>query len=373
MKKFSKWLFAFLMLPAMLLSGIVSLSTTSKTNASISANEVFDFVQVTDGNFYMTMTATGRNSSQALTKDVRNTKVTVGDKTLEYDFYCFQWRELEYLRFNFRAENLSFSPTTYKSIEFKVTNVQTENLQTSFGNGEEKVLYRGNLSDNNLVEFNYWYYIDSDANRTETSIRSRGNDFGIYKFDFSYVKDDEGNDVEVSIGEIYVAILPDDIDSIQHTDMRILYSISSSNKLMNIFNLYLSKDTYRYVNPKYIEWVVSGNDQMNANYVYSTAIRDEYDVEFANFRPIWDVPPQDNHGASFVFDSNDIEGTWTATCIIKNSDGTEKARLTVNDLSTIKVEQPSYVWLILLIVCLVILIGGGIALVVFYVKRDKIW
>ena len=112
---------------------------------------------------------------------------------------------------------------------------------------------------------------------------------------------------------------------------------------------------------------------MNVNYVLTEAMRDS-DIDYANCRTIWPaLPDERTTGTNFVFDSNEIEGTWTVRCVIKNSDGSEKQTLTLQNLSTIKYERPSYVWLILLILCLILLLAGIILLIIFAKKRDKIW
>ena len=343
--------------------GIFSLQKTETANAE-------SFVQQTleDGRFSMTLTVNARNQT-ALDLDKRSITTVVGE---EIDYYCFKWSELEYLRFRFNS-TIKDNPLTFKSYQFLLTNIQTDDLQTSLGVSEPKILYQGNISNNSFSQFDFYYYIDDDANITETATRCTGNDFGLYKFDFVYTYEEDGVDISRSVGDFYIAVLPDDIDSIPVSDIRILYSISSSNKLMNVFNLYLSNDTYRYVNPKYIQWNVVGNDKMNTSYVLTQKIKDE-NIAYANSSVIWQSLPEDKvTGPNFVFDSNDIEGTWTVYCTIKNTDGSEKLNLSVQNLSTIKQQAKSYLWLILLIVCLVILIAGIIALIIFYKKRDKVW
>ncbi len=343
--------------------GIFSLQKTETANAE-------SFVQQTlqDNNFSMTITVNARNQN-ALDLDKRTITTVVGE---EIDYFCFNWSELDYLRFRFNS-SISNNSLTFKSYQFLLTNIQTDDLQTSLGVTEPEILYQGNISNNTFPQFDFYYHIDSDANITESLTRCSGNDFGLYKFDFVYTYEEDGVDISRSVGDIYIAVLPDDIDSIPVSDTRILYSISSSNKLMNVFNLYLSNDTYKYVNPKYIQWNVVGNDQMNTSYVLTQKIKDE-NINYANFTAIWQSLPEEKvTGTNFVFDSNDIEGIWTVYCTIKNSDGSEKLSLSVQNLSTIKQQTTSYVWLVLLIICLVILIASIIALIIFYKKRDKVW
>ena len=154
--------------------------------------------------------------------------------------------------------------------------------------------------------------------------------------------------------------------------MSSMYSVSSSNRLLNVYNLYLSKDYYDYVNPKYIEWLVVGTDLEKSSYVYSEKIKNS-SIQYANYKSIWQTPPNEPYGNKFIFDSNNIEGTWTVYCIIKDANGNQKASFFVDNLSTVKQQQTSYVWLILIIIVSTLLIGGIIALVVFYHKKQKVW
>ncbi len=326
----------------------------------------------TNNSFKMTMTATGRSQGIALPFGTETVTTTIGDETLTYNYYTFKWRDISYLTFTFSAD-IENTPYEYTAYEFKKTYVETDDLTTPFGTGQDETLAKGNITENTFSSFSFEYFIDSNADIYESSTRSKGNDFGIYKFDFSYIySSGETKDIPRSIGAFYIAILPDNIDTTTHQNMQIFYSVSSSNKLMNVYNLYLSTNDYKYVNPKYIEWVIIGMDKAKTNYVYSEKMRSD-NINYANYKTIWPTAHDDPHGTSFLFDSNDIEGEWTAICIIKDSQGNEKVRLTVEGLSTIKKAEKSYVWLIIVIIVSVLLLAGIVALIVFYVKRDKVW
>lgn len=330
--------------------------------------DTFVSKNIQDTNFSMAVEANSRNQT-ALPLDERQITTVVGENIT---YYCFKWSELEYFRFRFTS-TIKDNTNTFNSYQFLLTNIQTDDLQTSLGVIEPEILYQGTIANNSFSQFDFYYYIDKDSNITETSTRSKGNDFGLYKFDFVYTYTEDSVEIKRSVGDIYFAIIPDDIDSIPASEISILYSISSSNRLMNVFNLYLSNDTYKYVNPKYIQWNVVGNDKTNISYVLTQKIKDE-NINYANSEVIWlSLPEEKVTGTNFVFDSNDIEGTWTVYCTIKNSDGSEKQNLSVNNLSTLKQQPKSYVWLILLIVCAVLVLASVIALVVFYKKRDKVW
>ena len=335
--------------------------------------ESFSSASVGDSNFTMQVSATGREKTVALPLNKQDVTVGIADATLSYTYYCFQWRDIENLTFNFTS-NILNSTNIFSSYELKLTYVESESLNSPFGNGEERVLVKNGISANQFENFEFYFYIDKAAKVYESSNLAKGNDFGLYKFDFSYTySDGENENIKRSIGEIYIAILPDNIDTVTHeNDLKILYSVSSSQKLMNNYNLYLSTDDYKYVNPKYIEWIVVGVDKEKTSYVYCERNRQE-NIMYANYKAIWPTAQVEPFGNSFVFDSNDIEGEWTANCIIKDSQGNEKARFTAEGLTTIKNKKASYIWLILTVVLSVLLIGGIVALVIFYLKREKIW
>ena len=114
---------------------------------------------------------------------------------------------------------------------------------------------------------------------------------------------------------------------------------------MNVFNLYLSNDSYKYVNPKHIKWSVVGLDKLKVNYVLTDKMKTDNLAQYANYKTIWEsLPEADISGANFLFNSNDIEGTWTVYCTITNNNGETKT-LSVQNLSTLKKEKESYVWL----------------------------
>lgn len=356
---------------AMLFAGLCFFSLTPKSN--FAKADFFSSQTISDTNFSMELNASARNISTSLALDKRQISTTVGDETFEYEYFCFKWRELAHLRFRFNS-TIFDSPYSFKSYQFVLTYVESENLQSSFGNGTEKILSESALIENSFSPFDFYYYIDRDAQINEGKERSKGYGFGLYKFDFKYsYLGDEEQEITRSIGAFYIAVLPDDIDSATHGEnMQILYSVSSSNRLLNVYNLYLSRDDYKYVNPKYVQWLVVGADLQKTNYVYSEKIRNN-SIQYANYKAIWQTPPNEPCGNSFVLDTNNIEGTWTAYCIIKDSQGNEKARFSVDNLSTIKKAEPSYVWLIILIVLSVLVIAGIVGLTVFYLKKQKVW
>ncbi len=331
------------------------------------ADEIFREHKISQGNFSMTMTIDSRRNN-TLPLDQRVVETDSGDIT----YLCFKWRDIKSLHFRFSAD-LSEATNIYTGYEFLVTTNQTEDLNSSFGMANPKTLYQGLILNNTFSQFDFNYYIDKDTDISESATRCRGNDFGLYKFDFNYTYVVDDIERKISIGEIYVAILPDEVENINSDNLQILYSVSSSNKLMNIFNLYLSTDAYKFVNPEHLEWSVIGKDTTNINYVLSQKFKDE-NPRYANYRVIWQSQEKEQPiGTSFIFDSNDIEGTWNVFLTIKNKDGSTKQTLNVANLSTIKQEHKSFLWLILLIAGCLIAIAVVITLIIFKKKRDKVW
>lgn len=347
------------------------------TKQSTASADIFSGVTISDGKFSMEMSASARRQNSSLQLNTQTITKKIDDESEEITYYCFNWSEISNLQFRFKSE-IKNSTTTYTGYKFLLTNVQDDNLETEVSQITEgatfSTLYQANILANNFSQFDFYYYIDSDSDITETTTRCKGNDFGLYKFDFVYsYNTEEGEAVSVSIGAIYVAIVPQDISTVEQTDLKILYSVSSSNKLMNIFKLYLSNNSYKYVNPKYIQWIVVGLDTKNVNYVLTEKIKTDNLAQYANYKTIWEsLPEGDTTGTEFIFDSNDIEGTWTVYCKIQPGTDNEKV-LSVQNLSTVKVEKKSYVWLILAILCAVILIGGIVSLIVFNSKKEKVW
>ncbi|MGN1201197.1 MAG: hypothetical protein ACI4R8_02915 [Candidatus Caccovivens sp.] len=333
---------------------------------NFSANaETFISAKIEDDNFSVTLSADARKSS-ILPLNTTEIETDVGSIT----YYIFEWKDLEDLHFRFQS-NIENSVKSFTNFEFLLTHRKSEDLNDSLGGQDVEVLYRGNIANNNFPQFDFYYYIDSTSKITESATRCKGNDFGLYKFDFNYtyVEDDETH--TISVGDFHIAVLPQNVDSIAQSDVKLMYSVASSNKLMNIYNVYLSNDTYKYVNPANLQWNVVGKDKMNINYVLSKSIKESNMAEYANYRVLYESPIEPT-GTSFIFDSNDIEGIWTVTLTIKSQSSQDRV-LQVAGLSTIKQAQTSYVWLVLLIIGIVIIIGVVILLIVLRKKRDKVW
>ena len=293
------------------------------------------------------------------------------------DFYCLNWSDVENLSFHVSSATRG-SEKVYKNFSIYVTSLQDDNLgiplsEASIAVSEQKTLiYHTNILNNANLNFAFKFYIDSHADIGNQTLTAKGTDFGLYKFTFSYSFIEENVVITDTISDLYVAVLPDDIEEVtRHNQTRIIYSVSSSNKLLNVFNLSLETDAFDYVNPKNIEWLVSGIDKDNNEYILTLKQKQE-NTRYANCKVVWNSL-ESNYGTNFVFDSNDIEGTWTAYCIIKDDDGQQITSYSVDNLSTLKLHKMSLTWLWITLVAVgaMGLAGGGLLIVLK--KRDKVW
>jgi len=344
-----------------------------KTNRADAAPQaVFTEETQSDLNFSLKMTATSR-SNNALAK---NTQTVTNDLEEEITYLCFNWREIKYLRFT--VDSLySGNEKTFLSAKLQVTHMQTDDLTKPIGTNQpqDPALMEIQIINNTFVGFNLSYFIDSDNALPESQYSKNGHDFGLYKFELVYNYTLDNQNVNVSTGKlagIYVAILPDTITKeMLNRDTKIMYSISSSNKLMNVFHLYLSDDTFKYVNPASIEWNVIGFDKDKMNYVLTKQTKENNPETYGSYEYIYEAL-QTTQGTNFIFDSNDIEGTWTAYCTISSDAGTKTMDLP--ELSTYKKEQKSYVWLIITIAVAIVVVTTIVAiLVVKFRKHDRVW
>lgn len=358
------WFVAFL--PAILL---LSLFTTPIKTANAETEIVTSIDDVSDRNHYFTLRANPVSRGGTL----RGRTQTVQTENGEIKYYCFNWRDISSITFNFLS-NLSGSQSIFTGYQFLVTTIQTENLETSIGQAKPQTLLSGTISGNTPVMPNIYYYFDKNSNTSDSVYKFSGNDFGIYKFDFNYTFiEDSSPDSPThtfSIGELYIAILPDDIDTIATSKLSLTYSVASSKELMNIYNVTFSnQETFKYVNPKYIKWTVFGKDKKNVEYVLTKQIRDN---GHPSCKYIWEaLPTEMQEGSSFILDTNNIEGDWTVYCTIYNSDWSEKTNLSTGNLTTVKHKEKSYVWLILGIVFAVIVLIVAIILIIYWSRNKR--
>ena len=315
---------------------------------------------VADGHVQLSMSAKGRlQSSIAPTQqEVEN---SVGQHTT---FFCFNWRDLHSLTFQFSAVDESI----ITNFQFLLTYVRSESLNSAFGTNNATTLYEGRsiASQNNFI-----FYIDPSSVMGLPN-SANGNGFGLYKFDLCYSRLVDNQPVQNHV-EICVAVFADKIDEIEiPLGTQITYHITSSNKLMNIFNCNLSSSLFRFVNPDFLQWEVVGQDTNGISYCLDKKMQQQ--MEYGAYQPLWDSL-QNTTGTSFVFDSNDVEGTWTVSLSIKNSDGTEKANFKIKNLSTIKVNKPFPWWIVLVVIFGSLLLVGLVVTIVLLVKKkhEKVW
>lgn len=330
---------------------------------AVSASEM----QVSDDNFSLQMQAFNKYSS-TLTAQKKESVDVSGEKI---DYFYFNWSEIKYL-----TATMNFSPKQnyqFTKMQLKVSYRQTEDWTQNViapetaSSKSEIVLYEKDFTTTNIPSSRLLYYINADG--TETSEKKFGYGFGIYKFDFLYNYIEQENVYEKSIGSIYVAIVPDDIDSI-NSSIHLKHTVSSSNELLNIYNVYIDSELYNYVNPIYVTWFVEGVDQNNLKYVLT---KDDCSGSFATYTPVWESLDKNlRTGTSFIFDSNNIEADWKISCIILNSDGSVKTSSSI-DVTTIKEKTVSYFWLILLSVMVGLILIGSIVLIIILKKKEKIW
>lgn len=369
--KFFYLIFLFAFLPAL---AFFSAYVSPQQNASAETNVVTSIEDISDKNGFFTFHSTAVPRSG---ETIYGRTETVMTENGEITYYCFNWRDISSITFSFSA-NLTNSKNIFTNYEFLVTSIQTENLQTSLGQAkpeDTRTLLRGTISSNTPTFSNIYYFFDSDAITTDSEFKFSGNDFGLYKFDFNYTfieNTEEGTKSHTQhLGkELYIAILPDNIDAISVGNLSLTYSVASSKELMNIYNITFSnQDTLKYVNPEYIKWTVTGKDKKNVSYVLTKQIQQN---GFPSCKYIWEaLKPEQQQGTSFVLDTNNIEGNWNVHCTIYNSDFSEKTSLTTGRLTTIKHKEKSYVWLILGIVFGVIILITIIILLVYWKKNKK--
>lgn len=339
------------------------------TAQSVNQKAIFTEETVADECFSMAISVNPRRKNFSLEKVVKTIEDTAGENL---SYYCFNWRDVDYLKFKINSKNLSEKRVV--GLKLVVTNLQSTYLESSVGVNESAVLYETVVKNNIFAPFEFYYYIDSDSEITEGVNRSKGNDFGLYKFDciYTYLEEDSSNPTQVSLGDICVAIIPDKIDTIDASRTKILYDIKSSNKLMNVFKLYLSNYAYKYVNPKHLQWVVVGTDKENVNYILTKKQKEDDLDKYGNYRYIWDSL-ESTSGQTFVFDSNDVEGTWTVYLQIINDDDEIIKTLTASDLSTIKVTKSSDIWWIIILIVSIFVLAGIVTLIIVKKKKDKVW
>lgn len=335
--------------------------------SSETEQEYFYGETISDENFSVTMSATSRKKTLL----IRDEQM---DKTDTITFLCFKWRDLLRLNFQFIANtnpNMQFG-----EYEFRVVHVGKDDLQPILNNFHE-TLYQGVVGDFKNTDFRY--FIDTTFDEEDTDNNAAGHGFGLYKFDFLYEYWNSAAECfeQINLGKsFYVAVLPDTNvkELIGDAELSIVHSVESSNHMLNVYNLGLSRDVLKYVRPDLVVWLAYGKSIDNEEYCLTEEMQ-SFDESLINRFVIWDEYPQSIYGPTFKLETKDIEGYWTAQCIIRDTGGDVILTLEANNLSTVKVAPKSYVWLILLILGILLLLLLIVALVITYImkKREKVW
>ena len=357
-------IFASLMLILSIFAFMPILSTKAQNDNSLSRS---------DSNFSITYTGY-RSSSNALTPTYKEPVQIIDDehgRTVNYAYY--NWSEIKFININ--IENyISGSSDTFVDFKLILSYKQTENWNEN--TTETRTIYEETINNNVLENKVLTFYIDEPEEIIENALY--GDGFGIYKFDFvySYLDSDSGQTFEKTLGDMYFAVVPDDIDTINR---QISFDIEtySSDKFLNTYYISIKEDDYKYVNPSHIVWSVTGIGKDNTRYVMREADKTgEQDYRSALWPSYGDNNEKDTerdmYGNDFLFDSNDVEGRFDISCTIYDTEGNIITSY-VTTVTTIKDETYSYLWLIIVLIILVLIVIAAIILIVVLRKKEKMW
>lgn len=357
-------IFASLMLILSIFAFMPILSTKAQNDNSLSRS---------DSNFQVTYTGY-RSSSNALAPTYKEPVQIIDDehgRTVSYAYY--NWSQLKFININ--IENyISGNSDTFINFKLILSYKQTENWNEN--TTETRTLYEETINNNVLENKVLTFYIDEPEEIIENALY--GDGFGIYKFDFvySYLDSDSGQPFEKTLGDMYFAVVPDDIDTINR---QISFDIEtySSDKFLNTYYISIKEDDYKYVNPSHIVWSVTGIGKDNTRYVMREVDKTgEDDYRNALWPSYGDNNEKDTerdmYGNDFLFDSNDVEGRFDISCTIYDTEGNIITSY-VTTVTTIKDETYSYLWLIIVLIILVLIVIAAIILIVILRKKEKMW
>lgn len=326
-----------------------------------------------DDNF--SITYTGYSTSSSVLNPTFSDPVTIIDDEYgrEVNYAYYNWSQLRFININ--IENyISSSTNTFTSYRLSLSYKQTENWEEN--TTETRTLYEETINNNVLNNQVLTFYIDEPDEIIENVLY--GDGFGIYKFDFtySYLDNTSGQPFEKTLGDMYFAVVPDDIDNINR-QISFDTEVLSSDKFLNTYYITLQQDDYKYVNPSHIVWSVTGIGKDNTRYVMREADKTgENDYRQALWPSYGDDNEKDTekdmYGNDFLFDSNDVEGRFDITCTIYDTEGNIITSY-VTTVTTIKDETYSYLWLIIVLIILVLIVIAAIILIVVLRKKEKMW
>ena len=299
--------------------------------------------------------------------------VSVMDKTIQY--FCYDWSKISNFRINIDRTATQNSDLQFMGIDLELSYMQTENLSQNIQDLKEEQYKNTTLystdADINIPTIRF--YIDEQNGVEEGNQTKFGYGFGLYRFELVYrYIDKTASNTSVTtrnLTPLYFAILPDNIDNI-NGNISINKEIGFSTTFLNAYNFSIDNNLYDYVNPCYIEWFVEGVDEHNLNYVLTKSDRVD---EFSSYAYIYDGEyPYGRNGTTFHFDSKGVEADFKITCNIYDSEGNLKTSATTN-VSTIKVKNPSYLWLIIVCIIIGLVIISSIILIIVLKKKEKIY
>lgn len=343
----------------------------------------FTQIETSDDYFSIRMTVgTRRGTSSALQEDVRTVTTSEGE---EVTYNCFSWRNISMLTFDLSGFTI-MDNSQISEYSFEVTFLQSEDLTTPLGGGkgpQSEVLTQNAIFQNRFEPFRYMYYVDDDAGENTNNSHS-GHDFGLYRFDFRYKYYNPDTMQHLSEPQwtamktpIYIAILPDDVNSIAYSRVSLSTTVIPGSELLNEFNISLitSTDAFDYINPKYLEWEVTGKDSLNVQYCRDEKMKNDNLTMYGPYSVIIPIY-KDYHGKTFLLNTNGIEGTWSVSCYLIKPKTNERILLAQEDnLSTIKVAKPSLIWIVYVVLGLAILIALVAVLIIILRNRtqEKVW
>lgn len=337
---------------------------TAKADVTLEDNNT---LAVSD-NFY-SINFRGYDSSTNSLSPTERTATLKVDENQTITYYCYNWSEISRLYIVIQKSTYA-SQYNIIDTELRVSYLQTDDLEQNIHDEtQDKYLdvpYSLGNSDNLSLRF----YINETSDLSTNEYCGYG--FGLYKFEFTYTyfsNDSSEISTRALSDPIYIAILPDDIDTKSGSFSINYTTVPSSGTILDAFNFTLSTNTYDYVNPVYVEWFVDGIDENNFRYVLT---RSDTELEgYYSFLPLYESY-ENRNGTTFYFDSNGIEATFTVTCTVYNTNGEVIASASTT-VSTIKVPTTSYVWLIILLSVLILVIIASIILIIVIKRTEKIY
>lgn len=362
-------LFAFSFLPA--------IPTKAKTMINNSEMVLSDDEALTLSDTYYSVRFQGFNSNNSVLTPTLSDPVQVVEEENEITYICYNWSSLSHININIQRSATTDTNLRFLGVKLRLSYMQTENLTQNIQdfNGEKYLdieLYNSNGESVSFLPITY--YINEMEGMEEGNQTKFGYGYGLYKFEFVYsymdISDTEQTlATDRSVGSIYFAVLPDNIDNL-NGGFGIEYTVSSSTTFLNAFNFRINNNIYQYANPAYIEWFVEGVDEHNMRYVLTESDRED---QYFSYEAIYDGEyPYGRNGNEFYFDSNGIEADFTITCNIYDTNGNLKNTASI-EVTTIKVDNVSYLWLIILGIILLLVIIATIILIIVLKKKEKMY